>query len=395
MILELKGNYFLKLQIAGNILQLQPQMIKEVSITQDIDRFLPTFRIAFQDPGGLLTNVLPYDGEAGKISLEIGSNLGSNLLNRFEFKVLRRTPSASGIFEMSGLLNTPGLFDCSYSRGWNDKIKSVLQSIAQKDLDIDKSDCEIDEALNVKKNLIQPNWTNAKFLNYLKANLCGNSGQAGFYCFVKNILGKPKFVFRSLDNLFSGPTKYNFIVGEEPMEDHFPILETSVIDNSTFLSSFGSSDQNYGYFDFEQGKFVSGSVSIDDCPSISEYFLVHKNSCSTGQPFYKLGRENDFQDCFSGKIKNTYYSRMSNLIHMWATTWGLENIAPGDIVRVVFGEELKRGKMYVYQHSGYWMVKRVVHLIDTTFCTKLLLTRGGIDTSMENLLTVSQNRKKR
>ena len=79
---------------------------------------------------------------------------------------------------------------------------------------------------------------------------------------------------------------------------------------------------------------------------------------------------------------------------MWISTWGTENIAPGDIVKMVFSEAFASGDFYLYQHSGYWLVKRVVHSLTTTFMTNILLTRNGIDSSVANTLLVAERYKK-
>jgi hypothetical protein len=80
---------------------------------------------------------------------------------------------------------------------------------------------------------------------------------------------------------------------------------------------------------------------------------------------------------------------------MWITTWGLENCVPGDLVKVVFAESFRRGDVFVYQHEGYWMVKRVVNLFTTTFVSNILLTRSGIDTSFGNTLIPATNIKRK
>jgi len=56
------------------------------------------------------------------------------------------------------------------------------------------------------------------------------------------------------------------------------------------------------------------------------------------------------------------------------------------------GEVLVRGQLFLYQHSGLWLVKRVVHLIGDSFQTRLLLTRCGIDTDILTSLIEAENR---
>ena len=104
LILEVVGNFYLRINFGDQIVPIQPGMIREVSITQDINSFLPTFRIAIQDTGNYLTNIIPYDKSLNTVNIEIGKTIFSNDLNLFNFRVLRRTPTADGIYEISGIL---------------------------------------------------------------------------------------------------------------------------------------------------------------------------------------------------------------------------------------------------------------------------------------------------
>lgn len=393
MRLELTGNYFLRVEFGGNLVGIEPSMIKEVSITQDLDTFLPSFRLAFMDSSGLLREAFPYDSTLNKVSIEIGKHFGSDKLNKFDFRVLRRTPTSDGIYEVAGILDVDNLFDNDRSRSWSQSIKTTLQQICENDLEI--FDHEISDSLDYSKTLVQPESTNAQFLNYLKKNLIGKGNQAGYQCTIRNSVGKRVFLFRSLDELFVDPVRYRFLViSDRPFEDHYPVIGYNIHDNSGLMRTFTSKQIDYSYFDFDTGVLVDSSRTISEVPSLTEQFLINDDDFS-GTQLCDIGRSNDFTTDFSGKTRSYYYNNVSNLINMWATTWGLENAVPGDIVRLVFTDSFRGGNLNVYQHSGYWLVRKVVHLFGTDFQTNLLLTRGGVDTEASNTLTEATNRKRK
>ena len=70
------------------------------------------------------------------------------------------------------------------------------------------------------------------------------------------------------------------------------------------------------------------------------------------------------------------------------------SFVPGDIVKVVFNEAFASGDFFLYQHSGFWLVKRVVHVLTSSFMSNILLTRNGIDSSIENTLVEAVHQKR-
>ena len=377
--------------IAGVPLAFEPRMFREITITQDMDKLVPVFRVSMQDAGGNLSELLPYDASANSVTLEFGRTPASNQLNRFDFQVLRRFPQSQGMFEMLGMLNVPGLYNFAQSRSFSQSIKTTLEDLA---VEMGVSNMVVSPALAYVKTLIQPYWTNARWLGYLQNRLVGKGGEFGWRCFIKNFRGQPTFVFRSLGELFSDPVQYNFIVGEESFQDHLPLFDVQVFDNSGILNQFGPQVQKYLYYDFNAGTFQNtGSTSITDQPGLTDFHLVDNSDTADGVPLL-FGRSNEFNPNFTGPVQTAYANRLLDGVQMWAVSLGLENIVPGDIVKVLFAESLVRGNMFTYQHAGYWMVRRVVHIFDTSFVTRLLLVRTGVDTSLQTTLMPVQDRKK-
>jgi|GEM_PF-4280754 len=392
--MEIVGNYTCNVYIGDVVVPLSPQMIEELTITQDMERLLPTFKLVVADATRLLSDTIPYDKDSNRIKIEIGRTENSSNLNMFDLFVKRRTSIYPGErVALEGTLNIPRVLTNRFSRAFTGNLKNSLERMVHEDMEI--ADTDVGASLDYNKDFIQPNWTDAKLLNYLKMNLIGKHGEAGYDCYVKVVKGKPIFGFHSLNEHLAGEVCYNFIVGPEPYEDCVPIGQYQIYDDSQLLADLGARTQSFRYFDYDTGVYEEGDVDITECPTLSEFYLIDSDRSTSSVLFIQTGRSNDFTKDFAGRVQNNYFSRVSNFVHMWAVTQGLENIVPGDIVKVVFAEALNRGDLFVYQHSGLWLVHRVVHIISHTFMTNLLLVRAGVDTNVENTLLKSPNRVRR
>ncbi len=384
----LVGGYYLNIKFGDVAVPISPQMLDELSITLDIDRLLPTFKLGIKDATGILGDIYPYDENLNKISVEISRGDDLSDLNTFKFSVKRRKPDSDKKYQIEGILNVKDLLTSLKCRAFTGNIKSNIESIAVDDLDIQST--EVGASLDYEKTIIQPRWTDAKLFSYLVDNIVGRNEESCYHCFIKNVRGKQTLVFKSLDEMLSAPVKYKLIVGPKPYEDFYPIVEYKIFDNSQLIVDFGAQTQQFGYFDYDNGVYVEDSIGVDECPSLASRTLVNKDN-QNDSIFFNFGRNNAFTSNFYGKIKSNFYGRVNNFINMWAMTWGLENISPGDVVKVVFGESLVRGKLFLYQHSGLWLVKRVVHTIGSTYMTNLLLTRNGIETDIDTTLLKASN----
>ena len=333
--MQFAGGYKLTLTIGNVIVPIQPQMIRELTISQDVDQILPTFKMIIQESSGLLGEIIPLDKDANNIGLKITGMLGDDYSNEFKFLVKRRKTSSSKEYAIEGVLAITGLFDPSKTRALTGNVRTNITNIVVDELGI--SDTDIGQSLSYDKTIIQPSWTNAQLFRYLKTNITGLNQQAGFYCFIKNIEGIPTFVFKSINELVAQKSIFNFMIGPKQFEDYRPVTEYHVLDSSQFLGSFGTKIQSYSYFDYNTGVYKNNSIGLANYPALAEQFLVNDDDDTIGITPVK-GRYNDFALDFEGRIRNSYYDRLTGLVNMWISTWGTENVAPGDIVKVVFNE---------------------------------------------------------
>lgn len=390
--MELTGNYNLEIEIAGNQVPIVPHMIEELTICQDIDRLVPTFTFRVKDVTKILNLIVPYDKESNDIRITFSRANRYDERNIFNVSAKKRRVLSDNSYEITGVLTTEGLFSPYRNRALPGILRDNLIDIVDEIPEI--VNYEIGKSLNVNKTVLQPYWTNAKLLRYLKQRIKGTGGELCYYVFIKNTEGMPTLVFKSINELFVSPIKYKFIVGAEPFEDYYPISEYRIFDYSQFRTFFSAQTSIYHYFDYDTGTYqCSNELDIANYPSLTEFHLVNKDdeteTCGTF-----LGRKNDFSGDFQGRVGQTFYDSITKSIYMWISTWGIESIAPGDITQVLFAEAMNRGNLFVYQPSGFWMVKRVVHVLGSTFMTNLLLVRNGVDTDMNTTLLEAEEVRK-
>lgn len=385
--LTVKGNYLLKLIFGDADVAIDTQNIKEFTIVQDIKKLVPEFRIRLIDAQGVLTHIVPFGRSMAKVTVQLGESYDSTVYNNFNFLVYRRLPEGmfgpGAIYDIRGFLDVKKLFAPSVSRGFSGTVASTIAALAT-EMGIMKTD--ISASLGAPKNLIQANWTNAEFIDFLEKELEGSDGEGGYNIFTIQRETEPILICKSIKELIKGPIRYKFIVNDVAVDDFYPILDYSLEENYMLYGAFGARAQQYEYFDFNTGQQVTKSVSLDGFTSLADYHLVDGNDSTDSDSIQSLGRSSDFSTDFTGKIKNLFYSRILNLTKMWAMTWGLPNICPGDVVRVLFAQGQAGGNLQSYQFSGDWLVERVIHTMTSTHKTRLLLTRNGLDSDQESTL---------
>ena len=390
--LTISGNYSLRVEVGSQgddvteDIVFDPNTFDTFTVTQYIDRLLPSFRIKFTDPMNILTQLMPSDRRISNYRITFGRGTDLGQYNIFDMVTYRRFPTSEENYEVEGLLALPTVFSVEQRRGFSGNISDVIDTIRD-ELLLDSS--EISSCLNHKTNIIQPDWTNMDLLYYLQNNVVGQAGESCFFTFIKCLQGEKILVFRSLPDLVSQDVRYRFYSGDQPLagEDFIPIMKYSIVDNSRVLSTLGGKIQSYSYFNYKEGRLVEETEDISNYPkNLAQYFLIEKDDEGSSYAIRDLGRNNDFNLDFRGTVVGHYHRRLTNLNSMWITIWGEQNICPGDLVEVYFPEYALQGRNIQSQYSGRWLVNRVVHSFGMSYFSKLLLTRNGIDTFVETTL---------
>jgi hypothetical protein len=409
------GPAFLRLEFSredvskkGDAIDIEPQQIEEFTVTLDINRFLPSFRLKMQDSAGFFTHLVPFDRNLSRLHVQFANSTALGLENTtdFSFDVYRRYPRSDMIYDIEGMLVIDEMFSPTKTRGFSGLISESLEEISA---ELGCTASEISSSLGYSKNLMQPGWSNARFLNYLKSNIRGNSYEAAFYCFVKCVQTDKVFVFRSVKDFVLQTPKYTFCLAASIFEDrtsgkvYYPILEYRIIDNYKLIGLLGGRRQEYIYFDYTLGvprynRFdIDGNANaLQDYYSFTNYHLIDTaDDVKDNMIMYETGRSSDFSSDFSGRALNSFHRNVTDLVKIWIDTAGIQDVYPGDVVSIEFLEHELVSEKFGFQHQGFWMVEKVVHLMGKGYITRLLLTRNGSDSAGEhNLLQAVKSKKK-
>ncbi len=389
-------NYHLDVKLGVDRLPLS-EHIEEFYIVQDLTKFLPSFRLRLRDADGFLSHLVSFDKKANTLTVILGSGSVVEGATEYKFDIYRRFPTSNDVYDIEGLLAIDGLFSPPRTRGLSGVIRDNLSSIALDELELDGAD--ISASLDYSKNIVQPSWSNAELFRYLEGNLLGLQDAAGYFCYVCCKKKKRILTFKTIKDFYSQPVKYNFVNTFDPQRDDqsgnisYPIFEYKAYDNYGVVGSMKK--QSYAYFDYANSEFTVDSISVkdnadsmDDYYSLTKYFLIDKDDIESSGVGMRAGRGTDFSSDFKGRIKGDYHKRLNSLSKFWITSLGLEDIYPGDIVRLQFLND--PAMMMSYQYHGFWMVERVIHMLGRQFGTRLLLTRNGMNT-LESTSLVQAN----
>lgn len=375
------ANYILSTTIGETMITIPPQAIVELSIMQDMNKLLPTFHMKLADTQGVLTHLFPFDSKSNTFSAMFG--LGSQNADEFngmQFRIYRRKPvsnyQSSMVYDVVGMLDVKNLFAPSLSRASavGMTIKNFLIEIAS-ELGCDEYD--ISPTLDYVKTILQPNWTNAELIAYLRNHLEGKDGEGCYKIFITCVKSKKVFTCLTWNEMVTRQSNFKFVISQTPSEDFFPIMNYRIFDNYYALGARGSHKQDVEYFDYYTSTYVEDSLGPKGMISLTDYFMIDSNDPDYSDSVY-LGRSTEDTMNFSGRSQSIYYNRLGGMVQMWADTWGLQNLIPGTVVMVMFPSS-DPSSMANYQYNGLWVVEKVIHQFQQAFLTRMLLTRNGLD----------------
>lgn len=331
------------------------------------------------------------------VSIELALDKNTTDKNAFTFDVYRCKPGGdqstpASIYDVTGLLSIPSLFTPTYSRGFSGSVKETLETLALDELGAD--DTNVSSSLDYDLNLIQPMWNDAQFLRYLTKRLIGSNGEYSYKCAIQTQNYNNIFMFKSLTEMMTQPVSYKFNLSDQVWQDRLPIYNWYIFDNYKLYGSFGNQTQEYTYFDWNSGTFVSNTLNVQDYYSLSDYFLIDKSDPTTSNEMSESGRTNDFDGEFQGWAEGNYANRLIDLVQMWVTTQGLPNALPGQTVQIFFPQGAASDNLYAYQAQGFYLIKSVVHNCGSMFVTRLLLERQGVDTNNSTTLLPAKTYKR-
>ena len=380
------GQYVLRITFGKRDMILYPSGGTVVSVSQYMDRFLPALRIMSKDPSLQIEHLMPSDRRAHKVNIQFAVDVSLDVQNSFDFIVYRRFPNFNDIVDVEGLLDITGLFSPDKVRGWDDSISTAITDVVSEfSPTFDKVD--ISPGLSRQRIIVQPGWSNAKFLNYLKHTANSSGDQAGFYCFVKREENKTNFLFKHHNEFVGSKEIRDFVVGDINIKDTYPIFDYNVFNNYGLIGAYASLRSNYSYFDYGASEYVEATTDLSNYSSLADFYLIDKSdSIENNISLDNLGRNNEYNADFKGNSLNCHYKTISSLVSMWIKTLGAPDLYPGNVIKIVFPAAVADTSILSYQYSGLWLIKETVHEFGQSFTTKLLLERCGIDTDLPTSL---------
>jgi hypothetical protein len=177
--------------------------------------------------------------------------------------------------------------------------------------------------------------------------------------------------------------KYKCVIAKTTTsKDLLPIYNFEGVENFELLNILGIGEQKFTYFNYETGEQIDHDMDLDAMGvSMTEHVGCDSQIGTEGVSQNTLGRTTDFITDFDSLMQGRYAKKVNSLVKQWVTTRGVTDICCGDIVLVMQSIAADPSAIMDYQHSGYWLVERVVHHISKTYATKMLLTRPGVDGS--------------
>jgi len=398
------GNYEVAIQFGRgspnqkSVYYLDSGMLQEMVITLDMEKVLPTLRLKVNDPSGVLTHVQPFDKVMNTVTVsfaEVGKSIDES--NEFVFTIYRKTPThlqGGGAFlDIVGIMETQAYFSPSYTRcscalTAKQFIGQVIQDAIGGDVG---SRYEISNTLDYTTTIYQPNLTNSEFLMDLRDRLRGQNGEGDYKIFVSMLDGYAMINVKTWNELALGPLQYVFIYGDKAEKDIPPVFNCKTFDNYMLMGAPGVRKQDYSYFDYDTSSYTQASINLNEMVSLTDYHLIDGSDSENSDSIF-FGRNHEYTSNFVERATNSLYSRAANLSKLWADTQGLYNLQPGAIVQILYGINIGNDPND-YQYSGFWMVERVVHILQKSFTTRMLLTRTGVDTMQKTSLLKTIKRR--
>lgn len=400
MSLGISGVYQMRLKIGDIDVPITPNNVTRFEITEYLDRFLPTIYINFRDTSGFLTHLTHFDSRYNTLTVSFSNDSNIDAQKDIKFKVFRRKPESivqmSNDVSINGVLDVKNIFSPNYERGW--ELKSIEEIINEISAEIGFTTTQINVGLTQPVSIVQPNWTNSQFLNYLCDNVACTNGDFAFFAFV-DIPGflKTRLNFMSLTNLLKQKSVQTFInLSEVKNSDDMPIYSYNIIDSYDLVAHLGIEKQTYGYFDYLTGEYITRTIDLEDADfvSLSNYYAYDSNDSIGGLSQNLIGTTNRFSLDYEPVARGNYYKKINSLVKIWIHSSGTNKINPGNIVKIIFPETSQGESISSYQYSGYWLVEQIKHTFGSTYITSLLLTRPGFDTDQTTTFVKAKKIKK-
>lgn len=363
--------------------------LSTLQLTEYFSAASPSMQLNFVDQFGDLVNNTYLTPEVS-YDVYFGKSHNDNSKSSFSLSVNKAESTSPGAIENVAMSvnflrhEWFKLVSQTHSRSWTDKRYSQAIEDIAKESGFNKTSIETTDGTH---NILQPHWTNYQLIKWIADHAISSTGVSGYDLAV------------TLDNRFLFQT-YNKFFDQIPYRDYVlvsPSVDTKFAENQLFTMSMeqqyapimsgGGFGSEYSYFDYENKEFVTKKLTVADTnqSQLSDWYFIPKEHSTPSKQIY-AGRDIDAIHT----AENDLVNRVNAIQSMNVSILGDSKIHIGDVVGVVLPTAREDKKIFNEMYSGYWLVTKVIHLIDfknSSYITKLALSRAGINsTEIKNLV---------
>lgn len=389
---EWTDNFYIKLE-SDHDSAVSGLQISSIGVTETLSSGSPFLVLYMQDSYGDLINHT-YISPDAVYDLYLGKDQHNNVKSSFTMSVNNMENVHVGKTETIALDLTfmndkwDKFIRDPYSRSWkNTSYSDVVKEIITEN---DFSDVDVEDT-NGKYDVIQPNWSNMKFVKWLSQQAVNEEGNGGFD-FGVTLDGR--MIFKSLDTLYKSKPKKSVILASPNKDVDFTFHNFSIKQNYAPMLIQGAGGLNYTYFDYDTKKYITGTKSIDQSKTrqLSDWAFIAEEH-NTSKKIHDGGRDTDTPTVAESRITAVANSIQKVTIKMA----GDAEIHIGDVINIIIPSSEFSSTLLNEKYSGYWLVGEVLHDIDfdaKTFQSNLILIRAGINgTKLEGLIKTTKGKQ--
>lgn len=388
---EWTDNFYMKLE-SDHDSAASGLQVSSIGITETLSFGSPFLVLYMEDAYGDLINHT-YISPDASYDLYIGVDKNNNSMSSFSMSVNSMENASIGkpqniAIDLTFMNSKWDKFiRDTYSRSWKEKsYGDVVKEIATENGFITD---DIEDTTG-KFDVIQPNWSNLKFIKWMSKQAVNADGNSG-YDFGLTL--DNRLIFASLDKLYSGKAVKALILSDPTNDTDVLFGSITIKQNYAPMIMQGAGGLKYTYFDYDTKTYVTDTKDITDSNSrqLSDWaFIAEEHSTST--KMFDGGRDTNTPNVAATKVANTSNSIQKITI----TTKGDIDLHIGDTVNIVIPSSEFSKTLVNEKYSGYWLVGEVLHNIDFTnkmFESNLTLIRAGINgTELKGLVKTSKGK---
>jgi len=385
-------NFYIKLESTHDTAASGLQ-ISSIGVTETLSSGSPFLVMYIQDAFGDLINHT-YISPDAVYDLYIGKDKDDNTKSSFSMSVNNMENVHVGKTETIALDLTfmsdkwNKFIREAHSRSWKDTsysdvVKDIITENEFSDVDV--------ETTQGRYDVIQPNWSNMKFVKWLSQQAVNTEGNTG-YDF--GVTLDNRMIFKSLDTLYKSKPKRSVILAAPNNEFEFSFHNFSIKQNYAPMIIQGAGGLTYTYFDYDTKTYITDTKTVEDSGTrqLSDWAFIAE-SHNTATKIHDGGRDIDTPTVAESKITSVANSIQKVSINMV----GDFDLHIGDVINILIPSSEFSTTLLNEKYSGYWLIGEIlqdVDFVNKTFQSNITLIRAGINgTELKGLVKTTKGKQ--